>query len=204
MRPWALCERRSQHLKRAHVGLTIASASRWPSSLLPTSASSPTNALTTVITTVVPPTALGSETGHSVLRLRRRIDQRSSSTQSAVALRVRELRPKRQMPTAPRWRPHDAGVLTPLRAVTIVGGTKTNPSANPQAKPSIHREFNIVSSWALVESGGLGLRSGHLHVGDYVRIPALFIAGIDCGRGIAISRAVDNRRIRVQSACIQQ
>ncbi len=48
------------------------------------------------------------------------------------------------------------------------------------------------------------LRSGHLHVGGYVGISALFVAGIDCGGGIAVGCAVDNGGIRVQRASIQK
>ena len=67
------------------------------------------------------------------------------------------------------------------------------------AKPNLFRRARSLNPSALGQ-----LRSRHLHIGDYVGIPALFVAGIDSGCGIAVRRAVDHGGIRVQGACIQQ
>jgi hypothetical protein len=69
----------------------------------------------------------------------------------------------------------------------------------------IHRESKSFGGARSLSRSAVGqLRSRHLQVGDYVGIPALFVAGIDCGRGIAVGRAGDHGGIRVQGACIQR
>ena len=86
--------------------------------------------------------------------------------------------------------------------VFFAQGSYSNLQAAP---PSPSRESKSFRRARSLSPSALGqLRSRHLHIGDYVGIPALFVGGIDCGCGIAVRRGVDHGGIRVQGACIQQ
>jgi hypothetical protein len=109
-------------------------------------------------------------------------------------------------------------VSSPRRAMPLPceGGSRTNlPDGRRDLSPFVswrrisimvmHCESKSFRRARSLSPSALGqLRCRHLHVGDYVGIPALFVAGIDCGCGIAVGRAVDHGGIRVQGACIQQ